>query len=353
MTDSEGLKTDLVKTIYSPPLSKTGFDLSDYVKGGGGVKVFPYARNALYEILQRLGCKTGDVALVPAFICRDVLSPFNELGLVVRYYEVNEKLSPIRFVCHEKKVKVVLGIHYFGLENDFNFLKEVCKQKKACFIVDNAHGFLSRNSYGSYLGTEADWGIVSIRKSLPIPSGALLFSRHSKGVDFSLINDLSIPLNLRLKSFLSNFVDFVPLRILNLVVNFKRLLRRVIKGEEVPVSTMEDEFRLPNSKKCYDLRKYLLRINVEKEVLRRRQLFELLINLLKDQPVQFFRNTLGANEVPYAFPFICNSEEVDNVKAFLGQYDLEVVKWPALPDSVVLSESNIFYNQVYFVKFLW
>lgn len=350
ITDSD---RKLIHSIYSPPKGNSKDLIQKYFEDYGGVKAFPFARLALLEILKEIKVNSGDAVLLPSFVCRDVLSPFNHLKLKIYFYEVDESLKPIVLPRADVPIKVVLGVHYFGFENDLSALKGYCSKNNSILIVDNAHGFLSRNKTGKLLGTEEKWGIVSVRKSFPIPNGAILINSSTTDFNKTLIGKVSSPMVLRVKNALRPFVGIIPIFFLKMIVDLKRILRTFLKGSAIPISNLIDEQEPPTSCPAFDFESYLKKVDLENECKRRRALFYLATKILKDLPVKPIYDTLGPNEVPYVFPFLCSAENIQQVICWLKNHDLEVVKWPALPEVVVREHIKDFYDQVYMVKFLW
>mgnify|MGYP003896109965 FL=1 len=69
----------------------------------------------------------------------------------------------------------MLAVNYFGFAQDLSPFREYCSTTGATLIEDNAHGFLSKDSAGNLLGTRADLGITSIRKTFRLVNGAALY----------------------------------------------------------------------------------------------------------------------------------------------------------------------------------
>ena len=59
---------------------------------GSNLYLFSYARHAFRELLRVMAVGNGDIVYIPSFICRDMLSPINDCGAEVVFYEVDLKL---------------------------------------------------------------------------------------------------------------------------------------------------------------------------------------------------------------------------------------------------------------------
>ncbi len=78
-------------------------------------------------------------------------------------------------LLNSQQCKAVLAVNYFGFAQDLAPFREYCSRTGATLIEDNAHGFLSKDTSGVLLGTRADLGITSIRKTFRLVNGAALY----------------------------------------------------------------------------------------------------------------------------------------------------------------------------------
>ncbi|MBC7427572.1 MAG: DegT/DnrJ/EryC1/StrS family aminotransferase [Bacteriovorax sp.] len=340
----------IINSIYSPPRKKHSITLKDFYKGKKQVLYFSLARHALKQGLLSMGLKAGDNVLLPSFICRDVLAPFNELGLCINFYNVNELLQPLNLE-NEVKAKAIFVVNYFGFETYLSSFLEYCKKNNSLLIEDNAHGLFSKSKDGLFLGQRGDLGVVSVRKSLPVENGAILFQGpDNKSLQLEIITHSSI--RLFVKKTMRLFVRLLGINFFLTLTKLKRRLRKSIYGTEVPVSSNEDELIIPMSPNPADIDKYFLTIDIDNEILRRRELFKLVGRILKSDHVRPYREQLEAGEVPYGFPFFCEQNEVERIKEKLKNNNLEIVNWPDLPSHLV-ENVPAFYKNLYIVKFLW
>src|SRR5581483_6103533 len=126
------------------------------------------------EALRAARIKGGDAVLLPEFICRDVLASLHAVGADAVWYPVSSDLLPASSPATWPQARALLAVNYFGFPQDFEPFRAYAARTGAVLIEDNAHGFLSRDQTGRWLGTRGCAGLFSIRKSLPVPDGAAL-----------------------------------------------------------------------------------------------------------------------------------------------------------------------------------
>lgn len=342
----------IIESVYNPPLKKNGQSLKEFYGNDECVHYYSLARHALKEGLTAYGLKPGDSVLVPAFICRDVLAPFNELGLKIIFFEVNSDLSPRGGVETYPKANAILMVHYFGLVNNIEFFQAYCSFNNALLVEDNAHGLLSRNPEGKLLGTIGDFGVISVRKSLPVENGALLITKNNKSIK-DLAFSRKIYLRLILKNLLRPLVAKIGFTGLMKFSEMKRKMRRLFKGNEFPVPTLEEELSIPLPKEPCNFDLYFSKICIDKEVSRRRELFYFLKQFLKEEKIVPLRDELSLFEVPYMYPFYCEHDAIEKIEKLLKSIGLELIQWPALPKVVLEKPHEKFYENLYMVRFLW
>src|SRR3569623_1184814 len=140
----------------------------------GGVRFYSLARHALVAGLRLYGIGQGDKVLLPEFICRDVLGALAAVGAQPVWYPVGPDLQPSRAPSEWPDARAVLAVNYFGFPQPLDPFRDYAAKQGAVLIEDNAHGFLSRDESGHWLGTRGDLGISSLRKTLLMSDGAML-----------------------------------------------------------------------------------------------------------------------------------------------------------------------------------
>ena len=127
-------------------------------------------RDALRLAVSALELQPSDVALLPAYLCVEVLKPFLACCHVVFYdicpdTSIDPREIEQQLACHHPKV--VLLINYFGfLQPHRAEIKALCAREGALLIEDCAHSLLTEGS-----GETGDWAIYSFRKIVPVPDG--------------------------------------------------------------------------------------------------------------------------------------------------------------------------------------
>lgn len=131
-------------------------------------------RSAIFVALQSVIAKGGArKAWLPSFCCSSVLQPFSQLGFEIQFYSMGVDLQQPEFLPQEMSEGVFLFINYFGKNN--NAIKKwIAEQKNMkCFIIEDSVQASLNNNICEY-----DFLVTSLRKFLPQPDGALLFSRQ-------------------------------------------------------------------------------------------------------------------------------------------------------------------------------
>lgn len=347
---SEYIK-NLIESVYCPPRKRHNRTIEAIYSPNIVVK-YSLARYAILRGLEALKLNKTSSVLIPSFICRDVLAPFNLLGINIIFYEIDENLNPRLTFDELPKADAIMAVHYFGLESNIDYFKEYCKKWNAFLIEDNAHGLFSRSRNGFLLGTNGDVGVISVRKSLPIENGAILLSKSELRNEIIETNNY-ISLRLRVKNFIRPLVAFLGINFLKKTTEIKRKIRSLVLGSAIPESLNYEETEIRYNESPYQFDEYFLTVDIEKEMERRVKLFNDLNEAFKALPARRIRQNLTPGEIPYVYPFICETEKLSEINEFIETMGLEIVKWPSLPNIVKISPHPGFYENVYLVKFIW
>ena len=347
-----------IEQIFYPPLSgsKNKIEHLNKLIGHDNIRYYSYARHALLEGLKCINLRKDDSILIPSFICRDLLSSINSIGAEIKFYDVDKNLYPV--LDHDKlpKAKAILAVNYFGFPQNLDNYLKYCKRNKAILIEDNAHGFLSSDQNGIFLGTRGDIGIFSIRKTLPVFNGAALTVNNKKylvSLNPQLEFQKKISLYFKYKKIIRSLLPIIKIKGLIFLTKLVRIFRKVFKGYETDQSDPEAEIKLPlNIKPSIDLLSGLNKINYEEEILRRREIFIWLIKKFEELNIPIVFDNLPKNCVPYCFPFYASKKEIIGIKNILKSYNLECFQWPDIPTKIKFNVPN-FYNKIWCIKFLW
>lgn len=315
---------------------------------------FPYARYAFLELLENLGLNESHTIYLPAFICRDMLSPINKLGISMCFYHVNRKLEPE--IDMSIKADVIMSVNYFGLPQNIIEIKKYCKAFGAIHVEDNAHGFLSRDEKNNLLGTRGDYGLLSIRKTVSLPNGAALLYRNSGSFKssetlYTFEDDLYYK-KLKVKKMLSLLPFNLGVKIGIIIIELKRFLRKVKTGYKNPLSDPNSELELPKNYNCCELLKDgIININVSEEIKRRIEIYNEIGALLRNYVEPIF-SKLNDNCVPFEYPFILDKKNEVVVEKILKKKGFYMLPWPDLMGNSIVNDRE-YYKKIKVVPFLW
>lgn len=129
-------------------------------------------RQALIHLYQTQGWQR---LWVPEYFCYEVVESLKQAGLVIRFYadypgytEDSKTLEAIQRNGFFKPTDAILRVNYFGTRS----YRSPEKLSVAAVIEDHTHDLIG----GWAINSHADWCIASLRKSLPIPEGGILWS---------------------------------------------------------------------------------------------------------------------------------------------------------------------------------
>lgn len=112
---------------------------------------------------------------VPMYFCYDVIASLEQAGIKLVFYSDNPgydkddmTLEAAQRNGHLKRTDVILRINYFGLRS----YRSLSKLSVAAIVEDHTHDLIG----GWARCSSADWCIASLRKTLPIPEGGILWS---------------------------------------------------------------------------------------------------------------------------------------------------------------------------------
>ena len=259
-------------------------------------------------------------------------------------------------LLNSQRCKAVLAVNYFGFAQDLNPFREYCSTTGATLIEDNAHGFLSKDSAGKLLGTRANLGITSIRKTFRLVNGAALYVSREKfsnlvpnQLDFQKSDAPKGFLLRRLSAKIQRSTSFPALSLFQFTI---RIVRLLTTGSRLPRSTQESETELPTPAAPHHSVSQLIKsLNPGIEISRRQRLFKQVLNRVRNLGIDPIFEHLEIGTSPYGFAFIADSNAVHQVRKQLRGLSVEVIHWPDLPDAVQVPEDH-YYRNVWVVNFL-
>ena len=348
--EASGRLMDLAATVYAPPRAKAPWRVSE-LYAPASVCFYGFARRALTEALRLAGAAGGRV-LLPAFICRDLLSAVAAAGAEPAFYHTRPDLSPETDPASWPDARAVLAVDYFGFPAALAPFEAYSRRTGALVIEDAAHALFSRDAGGRLLGTRAPLGILSLRKSLPLPNGGVL-----------LANDAALAARLppqlpfapvpgrrpALKAAARPLLGLLGAHAAHAGLTALRSLRGDGSGHVAPDEDSERALPEPAAP-CPELESPLVCADPMIEASRRRALWTHCDGLARRAGLFPISASLAEGVVPYAYAF--RAKDIAAARALFAAEGLTVLPWPDLPAAIAPSAPEHYAN-VALVHFLW
>ena len=133
-----------------------------------GAVWFALGRHALQALLQRLGTRK---LWLPDYFCHEVARHWAEVAGVQLYADDPRWPEPSWETLRPEPRDAVVAVNYFGVRTGDPWFS--WRERTECVLVeDHAHDPASEWANAS----EADYAFSSLRKTLPVPDGAILWS---------------------------------------------------------------------------------------------------------------------------------------------------------------------------------
>jgi hypothetical protein len=133
-----------------------------------GAVWYALGRHAVEALLRQLGSPR---LWLPDYFCHEVAARWSEAAEVVLYEDEPRWPEPRWETLRPGPRDVVLGVNYFGVRGGAGWRD--WRERTACVLVeDHAHDPVSEWATVS----AADYAFCSLRKTLPVPDGAILWS---------------------------------------------------------------------------------------------------------------------------------------------------------------------------------
>lgn len=340
---------DLASTVYSPPRAKAPWRVEDLF-APAAARFYGHGRNALAEALRLAGAAGGRV-LLPSFICRDLLSAIAAAGAEPAFYGVRPDLSPDEDQSRWPDARAVLAVDYFGWPQELAPFEAYARRTKAVLVEDAAHALFSRDAAGRLLGTRAPLGILSLRKSLPLPNGGALLAADP-ALRAKLPPQASFePVPGRrpaLKAAARPLLALAGAVGAHMGLTAMRTLRGNASGHVAP--DPESERILPEpAAPCLELGRPLVCADPAIEASRRRALWAFCDGLARRAGLAPVFPSLPDGVVPYAYAL---RGDLDQARPLFAAAGLTVLPWPDLPEALAAS-APAHHRNVALVHFLW
>lgn len=341
---------DLASTVYCPPRAKAPWRPENFFSPAA-LRFYGHGRNALAEALKLAGAPGGRV-LLPAFVCRDLLSSVAAAGAEPAFYGVRPDMTPDEDSSRWPDAKAVLAVDYFGFPQDLAPFEAYARRCGAIVIEDAAHALFSRDSGGRLLGTRAPLGVLSLRKSLPLPNGGALVAADpalAARLPAQLAYEAIPGRRPALKAAARPLLGLAGAVASHMGLTAVRSLRGDASGH---VAADPDSERKPPepSAPCLELGRPLVCADPAIEASRRRALWSLCDGLARRAGLAPVFASLPDGVVPYAYAF--RSKDPAAARAVFAAEGLTVLPWPDLPAALAASAPE-HHRDVELVHFLW
>ncbi len=324
--------------------------------GQGKVRYYSLARHATIEALRLVGVRQGSRVLFPEYLCRDLLAPLHLLEALPFWYPVAPDLSPAVPPADWPVADVVLAVNYFGFPQDLTPFQAYAERTGAVVIEDNAHGYLSRDQAGQWLGCRTGLGVFSLRKTVRIPDGGAMWlgERFAK---------CELPVQEPFDGVGVNPAQLTKTRLRGLPLvgewayrrstALARALRKWRTGSDVPISDPASERTLPASAHPWvGLMPALAGCSVAEEIKRRRAAYTRCAAVGDQVGALPVFPGLPPNCAPYGYAFRGDAAVLAGMRRYATRNGFDLVSWPDLPTEIV-GQAPAHYRNVFLVNFLW
>jgi hypothetical protein len=136
---------------------------------------YSLGRDAVHGVWKILGASRGIGRLfVPDYFCHEVSRSWIARGIQVRSYFDNPSLAHPRWddLSDAGPEDLILAVNYFGIRSQEPWIDWRAAHPEPLLLEDHSHDPGSPWA----LGSQADFAFASVRKVLPLPEGAVLWS---------------------------------------------------------------------------------------------------------------------------------------------------------------------------------
>jgi len=158
--------SDFHQVLFKKEAKQISFPLNSILFGSGRYAI-------IHLINYHLKRKIWNTIYIPEYFCYEVVTSIMKTGIKIKYYydyplsNDNETISNLRF----DKKDVILRMNYFGIRK-----KRDNSKINIPVIEDHSHNLFSDWA----LNSNADWCVASLRKTLPLPEGGILWSPQNQ-----------------------------------------------------------------------------------------------------------------------------------------------------------------------------
>lgn len=348
----EIMKIPASPTVSPWSLLRNGGNLSAFLrrKEVKFCAFFGYARIALREALRILGFEKENSILMPSYICDVVLPPVSELGVKAEFYRVSLDLCPNVLDIKariSKRTKAILVVNYFGFPQDIS-VKKVAEENDLYVIEDNAHSFLSEKN-SRLLGTFGDVGIATLRKTLPVPDGAVLFVNNDTLLGKARVSSEDITARASVWPFIFIGYHLMPFSIIRykLPLNISEKTHYLFNSKDH--SSAEEDYEKCKVQMSQISLKIANNLDFNEVKQKRRENYKTWLEKVNGKrELRVIFKSLPEGVVPQAFPVIVKRPK--NFIEKMTNKGIPVSTWPSLPKEI--KSNSEYFNANFLTKHL-
>lgn len=297
---------------------------------------YAYGKIALREGLRKVASSNDGNVIVPAYLPDGVVEPIYDIGLEPRYYSIKPDLGPDLPNLEtriDSQTLAIMAVHYFGFPQPrLDEMLSLASERGIHVIDNNAHSPFSRRG-SRLLGTFGDIGFTSLRKSLPLPDGAVLIGIDTTNEKSLLAGHAPWFSMSTLQHIASKGLTFARFR--SPLVH--RLVDTVLAGTSAPPLGPKLMYTI-SKVRMSSLAWYLTRTIDPRTVVRtRREVYEAWRPVFDGQPnVSVLRGQLSDGVCPHSFPIVFDSSRrAEQFARAMGKIGVSGVHtWPLLRETI-------------------
>jgi len=151
----------------------TGVPCGPFLSWPEPYRLFASGREALLSLWRVLQGDNINILYVPDYFCGEVATWWEQKGITIRHYSDGPSMtSPAWETLTATHGEAVLAVNYFGVRDGAVWEEWSHRNKGVVLIEDHSHDPLS----GWVSDSKADYAFASLRKTFPVPDGAILWS---------------------------------------------------------------------------------------------------------------------------------------------------------------------------------
>lgn len=315
----------------------------------GSLYYYSMARYALRSVLASChenGCHS---ILLPSYICNDIVPIIYELRYKIYWYEVLPDFRPSLNYTDWPIADIILFVNYFGFPQDFAPFALYSSLHSSILIEDNSHGFLSKDSSGVLLGSRADFGLFSIRKTYNIPNGAILWINPSVSAHHTF-QQLQTCNSINILPLIKLYLFKIPLLGKRIAYYLSRIIRLYRHNKQFLFGSAYPLLPVFHPSPWSGLHSFIFQTNHFLNIEYRRKSYTKSLEYFRANNISAIFPDLPPLVSPYALPFRASSKNLKLIKHFCRCNCYELVCWPNLP-TAISHDAPAFYRDVFLIIF--